>query len=126
MDELLCDLVSNSWGILPHMCDREVFLFDADKGILEFNGREIPKQPTPISCTLTIHQLEGMPYLTTEYQFHYHYVRYEQYDIEIDDVENIEDTSHISTIHDEEGEEMNVCFMPTMRQRITFRIISTN
>jgi hypothetical protein len=45
------------------------------------------------------------------------------YHVEFYKRETIEDTSSISKIEDEDGEEMNVCFFPTAEQKIYFRVI---
>ena len=46
--------------------------------------------------------------------------------IEVYRRETIECTNQISRIEDEDGEEMNVCFFPTDRQRLYFRVLETN
>lgn len=48
------------------------------------------------------------------------------YLIEVYRRETIECTNQISRIEDEDGEEMNVCFFPTDRQRLYFRVLETN
>ena len=45
------------------------------------------------------------------------------YEIEIYDRQKLEDTSRISEIEDEDGSPMRVCFFPTHKQKILFRVI---
>ncbi len=56
------------------------------------------------------------------------YVKYKNvedkwYEIEIYDRVKIEDTSKFSEVNDEDGELMRVCFFPTYKQKILFKVI---
>jgi hypothetical protein len=63
---------------------------------------------------------EEITYLT------YDLLEQDVYIVEVYKREIIECTDQISTIEDEDGEPMRVCFTPTDRQRIYFRVLEVN
>jgi hypothetical protein len=60
-----------------------------------------------------------VPYTLEKYKEIENYVQ----EIEVYRVEDIEDTSVYSNVEDDDGEEMNVCFFPTMKMKLYFRVL---
>ena len=107
--------------------------FNVDKntkeGYIQFNGyyyTEDSEFPVDIHFITQLHEdkpsrKDILPDGTIQYTFEtletsfYHVQFYKR--------ETIMDTSVVSTIEDEDGEEMNICFFPTAEQKIYFRVL---
>lgn len=99
---------------------------DGTEGILEFDGyyyvNDSDLEPDP-----------SMPYQRYQYSLPQELqmlvckdcLLVNAYEIEIYRREKICNTDKYSTVEEPDGSEMNVCFFPTDRQRIYFRVLDT-
>lgn len=91
----------------------EVYSYDIKEGFIEFNGYfRVKDNEFPLIYQLCLSQ-EDTSWNT---------LSCECYLVEIYKREIIEDTSIITEI-DEDGEPMHICFCPTERMRLWFRVI---
>lgn len=135
----------------PYTSEIYAFECDGETGMLEFNGYyyvndgnetrfrdSLPKEETisvqkrlPVEPRIWrteepsfLKDSNGtnplVPYEITEYR-----VDAYTYKILVERREKLYNTDEISTIEDDDGSEMNVCFFPTDRQRIYFRVLET-
>jgi hypothetical protein len=86
---------------------------------------------TPKYVTRAPHPYQPLELVPSHSSQNIEYVSYDVleenlYLIEIYRRKIVECTDQISTIEDEDGEEMKVCFFPTARQRLYFRVLETN
>jgi hypothetical protein len=102
---------------------------DTKEGHIQFNGYYYVEDndfPIIMPFITELHEdkpskKEIMPNGTTEYTFETLETSF--YHVEFYKRDTIIDTSVTSTIEDEDGEEMNVCFFPTAEQKIYFRVL---
>jgi hypothetical protein len=87
---------------------------------IEFDGR-FHAEDFPLPYIMILYEMETTPYLVEDGTSHYRMVRSIKQDIEVIRREILEDTSVISEIV-EDGEPMSICFTPTCRQRIWFKV----
>jgi hypothetical protein len=149
------DLTFMNCGRPPHIRELVSYACDGSEGIIEFDGYYYINDSSD-SCYSTCKSLPAKEILhVVSYSDNPPQVRYEMqpsllpdadgtrplvqvmhtkyeiiddnfYLIEIYKRETIRCTNQISTIEDDDGEEMNVCFFPTDLQRLYFRVIETN
>jgi hypothetical protein len=77
----------------------------------------------PITLQLWLHKCESKPYRIENNRSYYQYEIDQSYMIEIYKHEQMEDTSVISEILDDDETPMSVCFFPTYRHKIWFNVI---
>ena len=135
----------------PYTSEIYAFECDGETGMLEFNGYyyvnddnetrfrdSLPKEETisvqkHLPVEPRIYSSEGpsafkdsngtnpiVSFEVTEYRVDAYI-----YKILVERREKLYNTNEISTIEDDDGSEMNVCFFPTDRQRIYFRVLET-
>jgi len=139
----------------PYVSELYSYTCDGSEGIIEFDGyyrlndgeddvykscKSLPSKElfieqilsdTPKYVSRAPHPWQPLELDPSHSSQNIEYVSYDilednLYLIEVYRRETIECTNQISTIEDEDGEEMNVCFFPTDRQRIYFRVLETN
>jgi len=105
----------------PWIWIREVFNEGPD--FVEFDGRfHVEASQLPLPYILCISEYETTPYLVENGVRYYRLIRSTKQDVEVIRHEIIEDTSVVSK--EMIGEEMmNVCFTPTARQKIWFKVV---
>lgn len=106
---------------------------------MQMNGMIKYDISLPQKLLMVYEEYEETPYLVNE-EFETHIIdgkevqvphtteKYKTIDIYLQEIEvyraeDIEDTSVYSTIEDDDGEEMNVCFFPTMKMKLYFRVL---
>ena len=103
---------------------RKVLQYDISSGFIEYDGYfYIEESDLPLTYILHLGEREKSPYKIEDDRYYYNYVFEHLLQIEIYRRESFEDTSVISDDIDEEGEPMRICFFPTNRERIWFRIL---
>ncbi len=139
----------------PYVSELYSYTCDGSEGIIEFDGyyrlndgegdyyksyKSLPSKElfctrlvsdTPKYVTRALNPWQPLELDPSHSSQNIEYVSYDiletnLYLIEVYRRETIECTNQISTIEDEDGEEMNVCFFPTDHQRIYFRVLETN
>lgn len=117
-----CYFVALDGGKQPYV--RRYISHDISGGYLEYDGyfyedeEELPKM-----YMMDLNQYEDKPYKVENGTSYYKCIFRVFYKIEILKKESFEDTSVFSKEVDEDGEEMNVCFFPTERQKLWFRVV---
>lgn len=146
------DVMFTHCGGPPHIRELHSYTCDGSEGIIEFDGYYRLNDGTDdcyVSCKslpakeiISAQLLSDTPRIVSRPNRSSHVIEldsyttfenmsYTSYDILEDNLylievyrrETIECTNQISTIEDEDGEEMNVCFFPTDRQRLYFRVL---
>jgi hypothetical protein len=93
-------------------------------GHITFDGYYyIEDSDLPKILTLDFSKREEKPYKVVNGGHHYHFEFNYAAEVEIHEREIIKITDAISTIEDDDGEEMRVCFFPTRIQRLHFSVI---
>lgn len=91
---------------------------------MEFDGYHyVEDDAYPLSYSMSVSETETTPYKVEENVSYYCTVRSDLFLIEIYRREKGEDTSSYSEELDEDGEPMNICFFPTCRQKMWFRVL---
>lgn len=97
---------------------------DSSEGFIEFDGRShIFTESIPSKYILNISEREETPYKIVNNTQYFRCLYEYSVLIEVKRKEVIEDTSTTSEIEDDDGTMMNVCFMPTERQKIWFSVL---
>lgn len=130
MPEFQLEVVRSSEGRTLYV--QEVFDYqnDGSEGFIEFDGYfyadigdETEYGVRADDQTLVVwmrgegYQKEGEPYTT-----YFKSLGQEIYEVTFTKREIVKNTNQYSVIDDEDGDEMNVCFFPTNRQRIFFTV----
>ncbi len=89
----------------------------------EYERRYSEVLPTKLIMNVCVMDSEAKPVPGEVGAFRQELVSGGEYLIEVYKREYIKNTDIISTIEDEDGEEMRVCFFPTDHQRLHFRIL---
>jgi hypothetical protein len=122
-----CDIyfmMSNPQIREPYILKLFGYETDGHEGIIDFDGRNTIKEeglPIKLLMLVTIKDRTGFTKENSNSIF-YNLNKQDELFIEIYKKEIICCTDRISTIEDEDGEEMNVCFTPTDRQKLYFRV----
>jgi hypothetical protein len=87
--------------------ESDVYAFDLERGFIEVKGRHY-EGVYPIPCMLYVDK-------SRDWQ--------RCWEIEIDRIETVEDTSHYWDETEEDGTVMSICLTPTERQIIWFRVV---
>jgi hypothetical protein len=101
--------------------------YDLSGGFLEFDGyfyvepEEVAKNPKKFF--LSMHECEAEPWKVEEGTSFYKYKWQFFKEVEVYRIEKGEDTSSYSKVDDEDEGEMNICFFPTCRMKLWFRVI---
>lgn len=120
-NEMECTFTSDTHRHCPYV--KELHSYDLSNGTMEYDGNfYITEEELPIKLRMWLHKLEKEPFKVVENISYYNYEMNESYEIEIYRHEQLEDTSVLSDITDEDGTPMRVCFFPTYRHKIWFRI----
>lgn len=104
----------------------ELFSFNVSntEGHIIFDGHYyVLNEEFPIRTFFTTYTREKEPYKIEDNCLSYRVLDEQYYEVEIFNREKLEDTSKISEIDDEDGAPMRVCFFPTHKQKIEFRVI---
>jgi hypothetical protein len=108
------------------------YVNDGENGHIEFNGyiyydvgneTKYNRSLTKSILCMTEYSAEGIvnsdkPEVTT-----YSFIQHHIYEVEFYRREIIKNTNAYSTIEEDDGTEMNVCFFPTDRQRVYFKVL---
>lgn len=101
-----------------------LYAYDLSEGMIEYNGYFYrSEERMPLTGHINIGKQEEKPYMVENGRYYYKYVFSYVAEIEVYRYEEMEDTSQYSEIEEDDGEVMNVCFFPTARQKIWFRIL---
>lgn len=96
----------------------------ATGGHITFDGYYyVDDKELPRTHTIDFSKREAKPYKVVDGTHHYNIEFVFSAEIEIHEREIFKITDVISTIEDEDGEEMNVCFFPTKIQRLHFSVL---
>ncbi len=119
-------LYSNSRSqIQPWIKRLFAYEVEGSEGMIEFDGHYYVSDeefPTKLLMSFSLKEKEGFTKEDHPGSIFYNIIRKDDLLIEVHRREKIECTDKISKIIDQGGEEMDVCFFPTDRQKIYFHI----
>jgi hypothetical protein len=112
---------AHSGRVTPYM--RKVFGYaiDGSEGTVEFDGHYYVSEPDSPRKGRSLPKIE---FLLVKKEGEER--ESDMYVVEVYRQEKLECTDVISTIDDDEGGEMSVCFFPTDHQRLYFRVLEKN
>uniref|UniRef100_A0A6C0KW32 Uncharacterized protein n=1 Tax=viral metagenome TaxID=1070528 RepID=A0A6C0KW32_9ZZZZ len=121
--EYVCD------GITGSLCFDRYYYIEDSEPVKKEEARYSDWLPQTLDMYVKRREVEPYKNVVNEHgytTFFYTVVEEHLYTIEIYKRVIHESTDQISQVEDEDGEEMNVCFFPTNKQTIYFRILAKN
>jgi hypothetical protein len=109
----------------PYIQELYEFNILETEGFIYFNGyyyvldNELPRR-----LFINTYVREKEPYEDNGHQTSYKIIENDFYEVDVYKIEKIENTNNYSELDDEDGSTMTVCFFPTDKQKIYFKIIN--